>query len=306
MKEPVMSNLLFVMSIILSSNMCWMDEQPLPKDVRPILLPTIPVLVEPEVLPDTPPKPTPTPQLVATVKSDEWYLIETIDKSIILDSPEGIVKITEYDVSSHPYSFVGRLSDGTGDPDEVRTCPTNQGYKYVYSVRALSTGNVELQIGKSGSVTRDGFQRVKLKAVKATIKPPPTPIDPIPVDPIPVDPTPTPIPTGIRVLLLYELNASMDKLRVVQSPTIEKWMTDNCAKDPDGRPGWRRWDNSSISATGVDNESEIWKKLWEKTKPQITDSNMVFVVTDTKIYGKPTVSVDDTLKYLNDIKEGKF
>ena len=165
-----------VISILLSSGVSLLDETSTkpPLHTPPVLLPTTPVLVEPELLPDTPPKPKPTSELITTVYSDEWYLIETIDKSIILDSPEGLVKIREYDVSTIPHTFVGKLSDGNGTPDEERTCPTDKNYKHVYSIRVVNSGIVELQIGKSGTISRDGFQRIKLNAIKTTIKPPPT------------------------------------------------------------------------------------------------------------------------------------
>jgi len=273
-----------------------------PSDNLPsVLLPMTPVIEEPVVdeLPPKPPVPTTIAEVIHKLPADTWYLIETKVPYLILDSPEGFVAIKEYDVSTISRSFLGRMADGNGNPDEERVCPTNAAYKYVYSVRAIKPGNIELLIAPVGVTSKQDVTRQKLTVMGNAPQPPPTPIDP--VDP----PVPVPRPTGLRVLILYEETANRDQLNAVNSLELYKFMNENCAKDPNGSAGWRKWDRSSVNNTGVENETELWKKLWVAIKPQATQLNMVFVITDTKIQSIPLTNLTTTINFIQQVKDGK-
>lgn len=127
-----------------------------------------------------------------------------------------------------------------------------------------------------------------------------------PPDPEPdPDPTPDPVPTGIRVLILYEETANRDQMNAIYSPEILKWAVDNCAKGVDSGVEFKRWDKSSTITAGVNNESETWKKLWDKIKLIAVQDNMIFVTTDTKIHSNPITNTADVLAFLNKVKAGK-
>lgn len=268
-----------------------------------VLLPMTPVLVEPDIDPVPTPKPTAT--VISKLPVNTWYFIESKERLVIYDSPEGFVAIKEYDFTDkNTITILGVFADGNGKPDEERTYPSNQDYKYAYSIRAVKAGTPELLLIPAGAVD-------KTKTIRQTIivsglgpLPPPIPV-PVPpdVDPVPV---PDPSPTGIKVLLLYNENASRDQLNTVNSTKIVQWMNTNCSKTEAGTPIWRRWDRTSVTRTGVANETDTVQKLWAAVQPFITQDNMIFVATDKKIHPHLMTTPEDTLLFLQQVKDGKL
>lgn len=259
-----------------------------------IVLPINPITVEPVNPKPKPVDPTPT-TTISTIKQDEIYVVESTTELIVITSPDGVVKYAD---SEGPIKVYGKFSDGTGEL-ETRTYSS----KYVYFFTASPQGGkTELILIPIGLTSVDDTVRQTLTVSGIGPNPPPV-IDPT-IDPI-VDPDPPGPPTGLRVLMIYNEDANKQQLDVVNSTEILKWMTENCAKDPDGRAAWRRWDRTSIERTGVDGETEVWRKLWDKVKPLITQNNMVFVVTDTKVQFIPMTNVADTTAFLQRIKDGK-
>lgn len=270
-------------------------------DLPDILLPMTPILVEPV---DEVPIPTPTPkpqaEVITNLPSDTWFVFESKEQLLVTSSPLGLVQVKQYDVSKISRSFIGKFVDGNGSSDEERTYPTSEDYKWIYSVKAKKSGTVELILYKQGVTTEEGLVRQTLTVMGHAPKPPPIP-EPEPDVIVP----PTPAPTGLRVMFLYEETAPLTALNAINSTELTQWLTDNCAKDPDGRPGFRRWDRSTILSTGVAAETEVWRKLWEAVKTKGSKDNTVYVITDTSVSEFPITNLKDILSSLTKIKEGK-
>lgn len=293
-----------ILAIIwLNTSVCCGDELKPISTLPDILLPMTPVLVEPvdDFVPV--PKPTPKPQaeVITNLPSDTWFVFESKEQLLVTSSPLGLVQVKQYDVSKISRSFIGKFVDGNGTSDEERTYPTSEEYKWIYSIKAKKSGTVELILYKQGVTTEEGLVRQTLTVMGHAPNPPPTP-DPKPD--VVVDP-PVPPPTGLRVLFLYEETAPLSSLNAINSTELTQWLTDNCAKDPDGRPGFRRWDRSTILSTGVGAETEVWRKLWEAVKTKGSKDNMIYVVTDTSIDEHPITNLKDIISYLQKTKDGK-
>lgn len=262
-----------------------------------ILFPMSPVLVEPQ--------PTPNPQQVPTVitniPSNSWYIIESRNQLFVFDVPSEYVTVKEYNVTTGTRTFLGKFVDGNGKDDEERTYPTREDSKFIYTVRAHKKGTTGLVTVPVGITDITQKTQLMITVMGEAPNPPPVPDDD---DIVPI---PTPPPTGIRVLILFEESANREQMNAIHSPLVEEWMITNCTKDENGGNGFRRWDKSSTLATGVPNETEIWKKLWEKveSKADELDSNMILVSTGTTVYRSPIVNTQGVLDFLNQIKEGK-
>lgn len=266
-----------------------------------IQLPTTPVLVEPiTIVPQPKPAPVLEAEVISSIPSDAWYIIESKTQLYVDDVPEGLITIREFDVTQITKSFLGKFVDGNGSFAEERTYPTSNEFKFIYVIRAQKKGT-------TGLVLRSVDAPVGTKAVKQMLtvmgQAPNPPPDPEP-DPEP-DPSPDPPPTGIRVLILFEETANREQMNAIYSPEVMQWMIDNCAKDIDGGSGYRRWDKSSTISAGVAGEQETWRKLWDKVMPITTSSNMVFVSTDTKVHSAPITNTQELLTFLNKVKDGK-
>lgn len=101
-----------------------------------------------------------------------------------------------------------------------------------------------------------------------------------PPGPTPPPPGPQPIPaTGFRVLFAYE---SADKLTraqsgVLNSTKIREYLQRKCVKV--NNVAEARWWDKDVD---LKNESETWRKIWDATKPQLTNLPAVVVINDTK------------------------
>lgn len=145
---------------------------------------------------------------------------------------------------------------------------------------------------------------VLLKCGKGPIPPP----DVTPVDP--VNP-PVPAPTGIRVLLVWESDASAkltrEQLNILNSTQLVALLNERCIK-VNNRPEWRNWDKSSIEKTGLDNESPLWQQLWKDTKDKLTNPPQLVIIANNKFTYYP-ISTTDTeagiIAHIKRVTEGK-
>lgn len=101
----------------------------------------------------------------------------------------------------------------------------------------------------------------------------PTPI----VPPKPVDP-PVPVIEGdLRVLFLYETSATLSsgQANVLISPTVRKYLDDNCFG---GNTGYRFWDKDTTITT----DAPIWKDLLTAAKADSTPIPKLIVFKGNK------------------------
>lgn len=77
--------------------------------------------------------------------------------------------------------------------------------------------------------------------------PPPVPPTPVPPTPPPVPPSPpSPIPAeGFRVVILHETAAVLpeEQEAILTNPEIWQYLSTKTAKDANGQPSWRIWDD---------------------------------------------------------------
>ncbi len=260
------------------------DTQP---ETTTIVLPTVPVTVEPTPIPD--PQPL---KVIDTLTSDKIWVVESATELIVRQYPLGVVSV---DPATGPIFVWGKFVDGSGKNEKRQ-------YKsqYIYFITGVKTGTVMLDIIPKGVQEEADIVRQVL-TVTGTSPNPPLDIDPEPTP----EPQPNPVPTGIRVLLLHNENASLTQLNVINSLEVVTWLEANCAKDSNGKPDYRSWDRTSIERVGVESETEVWKRMWAAVRPQITQDNMIFVAADTKIHVKPITNIQDALLFLQQVKDGK-
>lgn len=117
--------------------------------------------------------PKSVPEEVGTLRVDQFYVIQSDKRLLILDSPSGLVSISEDAVPvGTTMKLRGRFVDGTGV--ETRTYNGDKGPLYLYTVESTgTTGKVEILI--SSEINRDKTIRKSLSVVGT---------DPVPI-PIP-------------------------------------------------------------------------------------------------------------------------
>jgi hypothetical protein len=206
-------------------------------------------------LPDLPqdmnPDPKPMePVPVTDLMSGELYVIESLEQPcLVLDSRKGFVTIKKM---TGPVTFYAKFSDGA-----VRELEEERTYagKYIYVVRALAKGSVELMVVPEGTAEEDSVMRRTLNVMGIAPIPPP---DPKPPDP---DVDPTPIPgNSNRVLMLYE-SSDLSRIPAAQaalltSGNVRDYLERKCSKGPDGKTAeYRIWDKD-VDTT---NASKPWQ-----------------------------------------------
>lgn len=231
--------------------------QPAPEAPQ-IHLPTIPVIVEPDVIDDEPepPKPRPdrAPKPVTTISEEQLYVIESTIPLIVLASPDGFVKI---EGEEGPQKVKAKFVDGIGRM-ETRVFHS----KYLYFINAVKPGKLELIIVPVGVEKPENILRQELTVLGEMPKPPP---DVDPVTPEPVDP-PAPV-TSFRVIFVKEsgatLNASQSAIpgaKVIRDYLLAKTTYEGT------QHGFREFDPEQ----GTETETPMFIKLWEVVKPKIT------------------------------------
>jgi hypothetical protein len=254
-----------------------------------------PVLVEPvdDFVPA--PKPTPKPQaeVITNLPSDTWFVFESKEQLLVTSSPLGLVQVKQYDVSSISRSFIGKFVDGNGTSDEERTYPTNEEYKWIYSIKAKKSGTVELILYKQGVTTEDGLVRQTLTVMGHSPNPPPKP-DPVVPDPIdPVIPTPV---SSFRVIFVKESGATLNSQQsaIPSAKSIRDFLNAKTTKE-NGHVGWREYDPQQL----VVNEQPIMMALWQTVKPQLLPAPCMVIEVNGHATVKPFPSnVDEALSVL--------
>jgi hypothetical protein len=197
-------------------------------------------------------------------------------------------------------SFLGKFVDGNGRSDEERTYPSNEEFKYIYSVRATKKGIIELISIPEGVTDAKNVQRHTLTVMGLAPQPPPDVVPVTPPDVVPVNP-----PKGLRVMMLFNEDATREVLTTVNSAATYEWLNLNCAKGADGRPEWRKWDRTSMeNPEFLKREDPVWKTLYESVKSQLPQGAVVVIAADTKVHIFPVGSIEATLRSLNKVKEG--
>jgi hypothetical protein len=252
------------------------------------LILTLCLLVVPDVMlphhsSPTEPAPTQTPTVVDTLAADEWYVIPSPEPLKVLASPDGIVEIEE---DSGPLRLRGKFAGGSGI--EARTIES----PHVYLITAKTAGQVELLILESnGSLTRQ-----RLTVGGAGPRPPPVPVLVDPVQP----------PSGLQVILLIDQGDPVSSLAAVNSAPVLQWLGANTTQ-VDGRPGWRRWDRSSLSDPDtLATESAVWSKLWQDIGGNIPAGPQLVAVTGNKVTTRPITTQDQLMKDLAAAKDGRL
>lgn len=223
-----------------------------------------PAIRLPELAPVPQPMPAATP--VSKLTAATLYVVDGDTDYLLLASPKGLVTTT---TEAGPVKVRGVFADGNGKV-ETRTYKG----KAVTFVEAAGTGRVELLIVPKGAASEaDVIRRTLDVDAGQGPQPPPTPT------PTPT-PTPQPIPgaTGLRVLFVYESSANMtrEQLNVLNSTAVRAYLNAHCAKDAKGRAEWRSWDKD----VDASKESDVWRRLWAATKPNLGPLPQVVVVTD--------------------------
>ena len=236
-------------------------------------VPTVPVESQPE------------PSIVDTLAADEWYVIPWAEPLKVIASPDGIVDIEE---DAGPLRLRGKFAGGTGL--ELRTIDA----PHIYLITARTAGQIELLILQAdGTLTR---QRLTVSGTGP--RPPPV----VTVGPIkPVEP-----PSGLQVMLLIDQGDPVSALAAVNSVPVLQWMDSNTTQT-DGRPGWRRWDRSSLSDPDtLATESPTWRKLWADVGSGIPTGPQLVVISGAKVTTRPITSQKQLLQDLQAAKEGRL
>lgn len=290
---------LVILTIIAISIECRGDET-LPVSTLPdILLPMTPVLVEPTD--ELVPKPTPKPQaeIITKLPSDTWFVFESKEQLLVTSSPLGLVQVRQYDVSKISRSFIGKFADGNGSSDEERTYPSNEEYKWIYSIKAKKSGTVELILYKQGVIAEEGLVRQTLTVMGHAPNPPPKPD---PVEPEPIDPvTPTPV-SSFRVIFVKESGVTLNSQQsaIPSAKTIRDYLNEKTTKE-NGNPGWREYDPQQIT----NNEQPVMSALWKTVKPQLLPAPCMVIEVNGHATVKPFPSnVDEALSVLKSVGGG--
>ena len=156
MKRTIVWTILTVFVVGLLAGLAAAQEVPEPKPAEPskpkIHIPVLPVLVEPEIIDDTPeppkPKPDRGPVPVTSLSEDTWYVVESAVPLIVLHSPAGHVSVQP---DQGPIKVRGKFVDGTGKT-ETRTFSS----PHLYFINAVKAGKIELLIVPEGVVAGVG------------------------------------------------------------------------------------------------------------------------------------------------------
>ena len=244
------------------------------------------------ILPVSPDSPQPqaitTPQPVSTITPQQWYVIESAERLRVLASPMGVVEIEE---TEGPIKLRGQFAGG----QSVET--RSYSGKWLYIITASRPGQCELLLIP---------QAIDRQVIRQTLtisgegpRPPPVP------DPVP-QPTPIQPPSGLQVMLLVDQGDPVSALAAVNSVPVLQWL-DASTTPTDGRPGWRRWDRSSLDDPDtLATESATWRKLWADIGSGIPAGPQLVVITGSKVTTRPITTQPQLLQDLQAAKDGKL
>ena len=252
------------MITLLAALLLLVDEIPL-FPVSPV--PVVPVPVNPPVT-----DPSDGAEPVATVSSEEFYVLQSATEVVIVTSPPGLVEVTH---ELGPLIARGRWAGGGGKV-ETRLLEA----EHLYFVDARQAGKTELIVIPIGMTSENQIQR-QLVTVQLGPQPPPKPKpdpDPVDDDQIPVDDT-----KGFRVLLLLDETADPATLAAVNSLQTRRWLDDQT-------DDWRRWDRSTVEADDMDDEEPVWREIWRAAEPELPAGPQLLVIKGKTITVRPLTS----------------
>jgi hypothetical protein len=237
----------------------------------------------------SPPQPVDTiPATISQIAPEEWYVIESPERIRVLASPSGIVAIEE---SEGPLKLRGKFAGGS----KVETRSYSQ--KWLYVVTAEQAGRCELLL-VPGPLDQQVIRQT-LTISGSGPRPPPVP------DPAP-QPTPVQPPSGLQVMLLVDQSDPVSALAAVNSVPVLQWLDSNTTPT-DGRPGWRRWDRSSLSDPDtLATESATWRKLWSDIGSGLASGPQLVIITGAKVTTRPIITQPQLLQDLQNAKDGKL
>ena len=240
------------------------------------------------VSPDSPqPQTITTPQPVDTITPEQWYVIESPERLRVLASPADAVAIEE---TEGPVKLRGNFA-GSGKAVETR----NYSGKWLYIITAEQAGQCELLLIPQAIDRQVIRQRLTISGLGPR---PPTP------EPGP-DPAPIP-PQGLQVMLLIDQGDPVQALAAVNSIPVLQWLDSNTTPT-DGRPGWRRWDRSSLQDSDtLATDSPTWRKLWADIGSGIPAGPQLVAISGTKVITRPITTQEQLLKDLQAAKEGRL
>jgi hypothetical protein len=227
-------------------------------------VPVVPVPVNPPVT-----DPSDGAEPVATVSSEEFYVLQSAAEVVIVTSPPGLVEVTH---ELGPLIARGRWAGGGGKV-ETRLLEA----EHLYFVDARQAGKTELIVIPIGMTDASQIQR-QLVTVQLGPQPPPPPPDPVDDDQIPVDDT-----KGFRVLLLLDETADPATLAAVNSLQTRRWLDDQT-------DDWRRWDRSTVEADDMNDEEPVWRDIWRAAEPQLPAGPQLLVIKGKTITVRPLTS----------------
>lgn len=119
---------------------------------------------------------------------------------------------------------------------------------------------------------------------------------PVPVPPGPVPPTPDPQPDsapiaadGYRVLILYETEPPMklpeSEQRIFTAPEIHSYLNTKTAKEPNGNPSYRKWDDDFADDAFVNSPKYMADAYREAVNVKKNDESWIVISNRTKNIG---------------------
>lgn len=240
------------------------------------------------VSPDSPqPQTVTTPQPIDTITPQQWYVIESADRLRVLASPADAVTIEE---TEGPLKLRGSFA-GSAKAVETRTYSA----KWLYIITAEQAGQCELLLIPAAIEQQVIRQRLIISGLGPR---PPTP------EP---GPSPAPVPPrGLQVILLIDQSDPVQSLAAVNSVPVLAWL-DAHTTPIDGRPGWRRWDRTSLQDPAtLATDSAIWRKLWADIGSGIPAGPQLVTISGTKVTTRPITTQEQLLKDLQAAKEGRL
>ncbi len=214
----------------------------------------------------------PPSQFIDKITYEEFYVLESEEPLLVLASPQGVVNVT---YEQGPLMARGKWAGSNGDI-ETRMLMG----KHLYFVDVITSGSVEVLVIKSGATNPANIFRQKISTQRGP-RPPPI-VDPV-VDPD-VDKIDVPDTGEFRVLMLYDEDADLDALNVVNSVNTRRWLDQNT-------DGWRAWDRSSTLKPGyLDNEEAVWKSIWNSAGPSVPAGPHLLIIKGKTITVRPLTS----------------
>jgi len=270
--EPPVFNFMFLLGLLIGVE----DQQPTPINPKPIKI-EFPEIKEP--LPEPKPSPvvpSPTPTEPPTLSQGKMYVVKSTGPFLLLASPKDLVSIT---FEKGPIRIRGIFLEG--EKYETR----NYTDSHIAIVEPLEnvSGIVELFAIPADTKEEKDILRILVKVGKGPRPPPtPEPVDDEEEDKPVVDPKPV-TPSGFRVIMAFESSETYppETNNILHSRKIDAYLTANCVKEGDGRPGWRKWDKDVVPEG---TEMQSLRDLWNQSKPKLGKLPQLVIAVNGKFY----------------------